>query len=66
MKHQRGYSTINLLLLIYVALGIAGAVGWVMNLVDIANSSFSDITGMLVLRIIGVFIVPLGAVLGYF
>lgn len=48
-----------------VAIWLAGILGWVLNLVTIFDSSFSPITGPLVLRIIGVFIAPIGAVLGY-
>ncbi len=48
------------------AIGAALAIGWIMNIVAIVNSNFNDITGLLVMRIIGVFIAPLGAILGYF
>lgn len=41
------------------------AYGWVMNIVTIAHSNFSDITGMLFLRVVGIFVAPLGVVLGY-
>lgn len=61
MKH--GFEAIGAL---YLIIGLAGVTGWVMNIVDIVNSDFSNITGMLVIRIIGVFVAPLGAVLGYF
>ena len=45
------------------ALFVVGAVGWVLNVIAVADSvAFS---GMLVLRAIGIFIGPLGAVLGY-
>ena len=50
-------------LLIVVA--IAGIVGWISNLVQLFHASFDPLTGMVVLRIIGVFIPPLGSVLGY-
>jgi len=43
----------------------AGAVGWVWNIVKIMDSAM-PITGMLIVRIIGVFMAPLGAILGYF
>lgn len=48
--------------------GICGSValvvlGWVCNLVKIAY--MTDVSGMLVLRTIGVFIPPIGAVLGF-
>ena len=42
---------------------IAAVIGWIFNIIAIADSvAFS---GMLVLRAIGVFVGPLGAVLGY-
>lgn len=45
---------------------VVGAIaGWVMNIVTIAHSSFDVLTGMLVLRIVGIFVAPLGAVLGW-
>ncbi len=55
------------LLSFVVILGIiiAGVYGWVMNLVMIMHSDFSHITGLLVIRIIGIFMAPIGAVLGY-
>lgn len=63
MKSGVGYEILGMT---YLIVGLAGVVGWVMNIVDIVNSDLSKITGMLVVRIIGVFIPPLGAVLGYF
>jgi hypothetical protein len=42
---------------------LAGAIGWVLNIVEIAHAT--QFHGMVVLRAIGVFIPPLGAVLGY-
>lgn len=44
----------------------AMAIGWIMNIVTIAHSNFSDLTGMLILRVIGIFVAPLGSVLGWF
>lgn len=42
---------------------VIGAFGWVLNIVAIADSvAFS---GMLVLRAVGIFVAPLGAVLGF-
>lgn len=39
--------------------------GWVMNIVTLAGSSFDPLTGIVVLRVIGVFIPLLGSVLGF-
>jgi len=63
MKNQKGFTIIELLVFLIIPFL---AFGWGWNIVKIAGSSFNDVTGMLVLRIIGVFMAPLGAVLGYF
>lgn len=48
-----------------LVLAVAGVIGWIMNIMAIAGSDFSNITGLLILRVVGIFIGPLGAVLGY-
>jgi hypothetical protein len=60
---QQGFTALELLVVIFWIVAIAG---WVMNIVSIAGSNFNDITGLLVLRVVGIFVSPLGAVLGYF
>jgi len=55
-------------LFVILAFG-AAAVGWIMNLVAVihaAGATLSHVTVMLVLRIVGIFIAPLGAILGWF
>jgi hypothetical protein len=49
----------------YIALTAAAAIGWVMNIIAIIGSDFANINGLLVARVIGVIVAPLGAVLGY-
>ena len=66
MKFQRGFTIIELIHLFIVALVIAGIPGWIWNIVKLASMSFDPITGMLVLRIVGIFVAPLGAIVGYF
>jgi hypothetical protein len=51
---------------IYIALILVLGVGWVWNIVKIVQSGFDVITGMFIARCIGVFVAPLGSVLGYF
>lgn len=66
MKYQTASTVGGLLaILAYLAIIIALVYGWVMNIVTIAHSNFSDITGLLVLRVVGIFVAPLGTVLGY-
>jgi hypothetical protein len=40
--------------------------GWIANVMTIANTVADPLSGMLILRCIGVFVAPLGAVLGFF
>lgn len=55
---------------VFVLLVIAGVavlgVGWVLNIIDLFGlAKVGDITAMLVLRAVGVFVAPLGGFLGY-
>ena len=47
-----------------LAIVLVGPYGWIMNIVKIVHSH--DVDGMLVARVVGVFMAPLGVVLGYF
>ncbi len=44
----------------------AAGYGWVMNIIKITQSFGDVLTGMFIARCIGVFVAPLGAVLGWF
>jgi hypothetical protein len=50
----------------YVAVIVLGVIGWVMNITTIVSHINDPVTGMTVLRAVGIFLFPLGAVLGYF
>ena len=62
MKRQRGFTLVELMCVVLV---LIGAGGWIANVVKIVGTGFADFNGMLIARRIGVFIAPLGAVLGY-
>lgn len=51
---------------LYLLVWVVCIVGWILNCVAIANTYMLDITGLFILRIVGIFIFPLGAVLGIF
>jgi hypothetical protein len=63
MKNYQSMSTTAALL--YLALIAAFIYGWIANIVSIAHSDLSTLTGMLILRVAGIFVAPLGAILGY-
>ena len=44
---------------------LAAVGGWIMNIVHLFHSASDPITGMFILRCMGVVVPPLGAVLGY-
>lgn len=52
-------------ILAYTALAIGVLVGYIMNIVDLVHATMSPLTTVVVLRIVGLFIPPLGAIMGY-
>lgn len=55
----------------YFIIWIIAIIGWVINVIQaisgvIALPHFSDISGVLILRLIGIFAAPLGSVMGLF
>ena len=65
-KIQQGYTAIELFYVTVVPLFMAAVFGWGWNIVKIIHSDFGNITGLLVCRVIGVFVAPVGALLGFF
>lgn len=57
--------TVNTTSLIVFGVALLGAVGWVANIIKLIGSSFDPMTGIVIARVIGVFLAPLGAVLGF-
>jgi len=51
--------------LLVCAVMLLGAYGWIMNVYEIAQSSGEPLNGLFILRLIGVPVVPLGALLGF-
>lgn len=52
----------------WIAVAIALVLGWVLNivtLVGMASAPVTDVTLMFILRVVGIFVAPLGGVLGY-
>ena len=59
---QSGYTINELLVAIIVILGL---IGWILNIAKITWVISEPITGMFVLRVVGIFLVPLGSILGF-
>lgn len=52
--------------IVWVMIVLAGVVGWVMNIVKLIGMGADPITGLFVARVVGIFLAPLGSVLGLF
>lgn len=50
----------------FIAIWIAAIVGWIANIVVLWGASFDPLTGPVILRIVGIFVAPLGSILGLF
>jgi hypothetical protein len=67
MKAQKGFTISELLgVLFFVGIALGGAIGWVWNILKLMDMTFDPITGLAIVRIVGIFIPPLGAIAGYF
>lgn len=66
MKNQKGYTAIGL---IYAIIIVVIGIGWVLNILDLLEYTIETIQidiAVFIIRVIGIFIAPLGAVMGYF
>jgi hypothetical protein len=48
---------------LWLGVFLIGAIGWITNIISIAQAEV--VNGMIVLRAVGIFFFPLGAVLGW-
>ena len=62
MKKQHGFTIVELLIAVLI---VVGGGGWIANIVKLVGSNFDPITGIVVARATGIFVAPLGAVLGF-
>lgn len=63
---QRGFTAIEMVICFLWGVALVGVGGWVANIVKLIGMDLGSVTGMLVARAIGIFVAPLGAVLGFF
>lgn len=59
---QKGFTLLEMIVVCVFLLGVGG---WIANIVKIFASMSDDITGMFIMRIVGIFVAPVGAALGY-
>ena len=59
---QQGFALFEL---IFVILWLAGAYGWVYNIIKLVDTMNDIVTGLVIVRGIGIFVPPLGAIMGF-
>ena len=65
-KSQAGFSLVELLVLVwYVLILGGGGVGWCMNIYKLASDSRPITDKSQIIRIIGIPVAPMGAIVGY-
>lgn len=62
MKKQCGFIAMDL---VFVLLALAFIGGWIANVFKLVGLVGGDISAMLICRIVGVFAVPFGSILGF-
>lgn len=61
MFKQKGFTSSEALAAI---IGILGVIGWAMNIIKLISNAAFDFEG--IMRVIGIFVAPLGALFGLF
>lgn len=66
MRNQKGFTLVELVIaLAWFVIVVGGMIGWVLNIIKLVAMIDGGITAMFVLRIVGIFAAPLGAILGF-
>jgi len=64
-KKMKNNSDLDIQGLFFMVLFAAFIGGWIANIIKIVASPFDPVTGLEIARVVGVFMAPLGAVLGF-
>jgi prepilin-type N-terminal cleavage/methylation domain-containing protein len=63
MKAQKGFTLTEAIVVLVI---LVGGWGWIWNIVKLISMNLDPITGLLIVRAIGIFVPPVGAIVGYF
>jgi hypothetical protein len=65
MKKQNGFSSSGMMVVALGAVVVVLGGGWIANIVKLVGIADGGINGMLIARAIGIFVAPMGGVLGF-
>ena len=63
-KFNFGAMFTSILFAVVAILGIFGIAGWILNIVELTRMS-EGVSNMFIIRVVGIFIAPMGSVLGF-
>lgn len=64
MKLEQGFTSTEMIVAFWAVIAIVAVWGWVWNIIKLVDMC-CDISGMLIVRAAGIFVPPLGAVMGF-
>lgn len=65
MKNRKAFTLEEALFLFTLPVIIFALLGWVFNIIALASMNFDKITGEHIIRIVGIFMAPIGSVAGW-
>lgn len=65
MQKQRGYTLLELMVSGWVIVAFLGIVGYVGNVVQLIHQALDPLTVLVILKLVGLVIPPLGALMGW-
>jgi hypothetical protein len=66
LSKKRSSGTPVKLAIFVIAMWLICFYGWIVNCINVVNSDFNNITGLLVVRAIGIVVAPIGSFMGLF
>lgn len=65
IKKQGGFTASETLSVFFGIILILGMIGWIMNIITIFSTMANPISGVFIVRIVGIIVAPLGAIMGW-
>lgn len=66
MKTQNGFTFPEMLMGLFMfVVVVGGGIGWIWNIVKLCSMGFDPLTGLLIVRAVGIFVFPVGMVVGW-
>ncbi len=66
LSKKRSSGTPVKLAIFVIAMWLICIYGWIVNCINVVNGDFNNITGLLVVRVIGIVVAPIGSFMGLF